>query len=253
MSCLVDRDLGVRVSALAARSILSRGPAPARGAHLVRGALPHGRAQQSLLSSADPGSVRPLASRGARRLPLRREGQPRDHALSPAEGLCGTGPAVPRARLAAGRQARPHSLPATAHPALRPGTAPRTSSRRFPRAAWVVEFRHPSWQTAETYDALGGAGVALCVPVGGRVQPDLVTTAGFSYLRMHTAAARAGPFPWKSCCPGHGAFAGSTVPARTATSTSTTIAGDTLPATPDSCSTSWAQTPEQNASAHRRE
>lgn len=59
---------------------------------------------------------------------------------------------------------------------------------------WVVEFRHPSWHTAEVYDLLGRAGVALCIPVGGRVQPDLVSTASFSYLRMHAGAGPGGGF-----------------------------------------------------------
>lgn len=50
---------------------------------------------------------------------------------------------------------------------------------------WTLEVRHPSWQVPEVYGMLGRRGVALCVPVGGRVQPDLVTTAPFTYLRMH--------------------------------------------------------------------
>ena len=59
---------------------------------------------------------------------------------------------------------------------------------------WVIEFRHPSWQTATVYDRLGRAGIALCIPVGGRVQPDLVTTAPFVYLRMHAGQAPEGAF-----------------------------------------------------------
>lgn len=70
------------------------------------------------------------------------------------------------------------------------------------RHRWVLEVRHPSWQTRAVYDALGRRGVALCVPVGGRVQPDLVTTAPFTYLRMHAGARSGGGFgeeqlrPW---------------------------------------------------------
>jgi uncharacterized protein YecE (DUF72 family) len=59
---------------------------------------------------------------------------------------------------------------------------------------WVVETRHPSWQTAEVWEALARRGVALCVPVGGRVEPDLVTTAPFSYLRLHAGREAAGRF-----------------------------------------------------------
>jgi uncharacterized protein YecE (DUF72 family) len=67
---------------------------------------------------------------------------------------------------------------------------------------WVLEVRHPSWQVPAVYEALGRRGVALCVPVGGRIQPDLVTTAPFTYIRFHAGAEAAGRFgdeqlePW---------------------------------------------------------
>jgi uncharacterized protein YecE (DUF72 family) len=59
---------------------------------------------------------------------------------------------------------------------------------------WTVEFRHPSWQQADVYNLLGRRGVALCVPVGGKVQPDLVTTAPLAYIRMHAGAGPGGGF-----------------------------------------------------------
>src|SRR5918996_976725 len=59
---------------------------------------------------------------------------------------------------------------------------------------WVVEFRHPSWHTPEAYGALAERGAALCIPVGGRVRPDLVTTAPFVYIRMHAGAGAGGGF-----------------------------------------------------------
>ena len=59
---------------------------------------------------------------------------------------------------------------------------------------WVIEFRHPSWHTAEVYEALGDREVALCIPVGGRVRPDLVTTAPFAYIRMHSGEGGGGGF-----------------------------------------------------------
>lgn len=59
---------------------------------------------------------------------------------------------------------------------------------------WVLETRHPSWQVPAVWQMLAGRGVALCVPVGGRVVPDLVTTAGFSYLRMHAGQGPGGGF-----------------------------------------------------------
>jgi uncharacterized protein YecE (DUF72 family) len=59
---------------------------------------------------------------------------------------------------------------------------------------WVVEFRHPSWHRAEAYAALGRHQAGLCIPVGGRVRPDLVTTAPFAYVRMHAGEAPGGGF-----------------------------------------------------------
>jgi uncharacterized protein YecE (DUF72 family) len=59
---------------------------------------------------------------------------------------------------------------------------------------WVVEFRHPSWHTGETYQLLAKAGVALCIPVGGRLEPDRITTAPFTYIRMHRGQEPAGGF-----------------------------------------------------------
>jgi len=64
----------------------------------------------------------------------------------------------------------------------------------LPPHRWVLEVRHPSWQTPDVYEALASRGVALCVPVGGALQPDLVTTAPFTYLRMHSGRERAGRF-----------------------------------------------------------
>ena len=59
---------------------------------------------------------------------------------------------------------------------------------------WVLEVRHPSWQVPSVYETLASRGVALCVPVGGAIQPDLVTTAGFTYVRMHAGADPGGGF-----------------------------------------------------------
>jgi len=63
-----------------------------------------------------------------------------------------------------------------------------------PDHRWTIEFRHPSWHRPDVYHRLGGRGVALCVPVGGPVRPDLVTTAPFAYVRMHAGAAPGGGF-----------------------------------------------------------
>jgi uncharacterized protein YecE (DUF72 family) len=63
-----------------------------------------------------------------------------------------------------------------------------------PDRRWVVEFRHPSWHTGETYTLLAERGVALCIPVGGGLEPDRITTAPFTYIRMHRGQEPAGGF-----------------------------------------------------------
>jgi uncharacterized protein YecE (DUF72 family) len=63
-----------------------------------------------------------------------------------------------------------------------------------PDGRWVVEFRHPSWHTGETYQLLAEHGVALCIPVGGGLEPDRITTAPFTYIRMHRGKEPAGGF-----------------------------------------------------------
>jgi uncharacterized protein YecE (DUF72 family) len=63
-----------------------------------------------------------------------------------------------------------------------------------PDRRWVMEFRHPSWHTGATYQALAERGVALCIPVGGGLEPDRITTAAFTYIRMHRGQEPAGGF-----------------------------------------------------------
>ncbi len=59
---------------------------------------------------------------------------------------------------------------------------------------WVLEFRHPSWHTTEVYQLLTSHEVALCIPVGGGLHPDRITTAPFTYIRMHRGHEPAGGF-----------------------------------------------------------
>jgi uncharacterized protein YecE (DUF72 family) len=59
---------------------------------------------------------------------------------------------------------------------------------------WVIEFRHPSWHTDEVYGVLARHQVALCIPVGGGLHPDRITTAPFTYIRMHRGQEPAGGF-----------------------------------------------------------
>ena len=59
---------------------------------------------------------------------------------------------------------------------------------------WVLEFRHPSWHTRNVYQLLTEHTVALCIPVGGGLHPDRVTTAPFTYFRMHRGQEPDGGF-----------------------------------------------------------
>lgn len=64
----------------------------------------------------------------------------------------------------------------------------------MPDQRWVLEFRHPSWHVPDVYRALAEHGVALCIPVGGGLHPDRITTAAFSYIRMHRGRETGGGF-----------------------------------------------------------
>jgi uncharacterized protein YecE (DUF72 family) len=46
----------------------------------------------------------------------------------------------------------------------------------------------------EVYQLLTDHGVALCIPVGGGLRPDRVTTAPFTYVRMHRGQEPKGGF-----------------------------------------------------------
>jgi uncharacterized protein YecE (DUF72 family) len=59
---------------------------------------------------------------------------------------------------------------------------------------WVMEFRHPSWHRSDVYQLLTSHAVALCIPVGGGLYPDRVTTAPFTYFRMHRGQEPDGGF-----------------------------------------------------------
>ncbi len=83
-------------------------------------------------------------------------------------------------------------LPPTFHADL--GTLRRFLGELPAHYRWVIEFRHPSWHTPEAYETLAAHQAALCIPVGGRVRPDLVTTAPFAYIRMHAGEGPGGGF-----------------------------------------------------------
>ena len=74
-------------------------------------------------------------------------------------------------------------------PRLREFLALLTPDRR-----WVVEFRHASWHAPEIYQLLAEHSIALCIPVGGGLHPDRITTAPFTYIRMHRGKEPEGGF-----------------------------------------------------------
>lgn len=59
---------------------------------------------------------------------------------------------------------------------------------------WVLEFRHASWHTVDVYRMLAEHQVALCIPVGGGLHPDRITTAPFTYIRFHRGQEPRGGF-----------------------------------------------------------
>jgi len=64
---------------------------------------------------------------------------------------------------------------------------------RFPGTRVAVEFRHPSWWTEETRQALERHGAALCwADRAGHPVTPLWRTADWGYLRFHEGAAQ----PW---------------------------------------------------------
>ncbi len=48
----------------------------------------------------------------------------------------------------------------------------------------AVEFRHPSWLDAETYDVLRSKNIALCVADSEKMSTPLEVTADYAYLRL---------------------------------------------------------------------
>jgi uncharacterized protein YecE (DUF72 family) len=62
---------------------------------------------------------------------------------------------------------------------------------------WVIEFRHTSWHRREVYQVLTNHAVALCIPVGGGLHPHRITTAPFTYIRMHRGQESGGGFTRK--------------------------------------------------------
>jgi uncharacterized protein YecE (DUF72 family) len=63
-----------------------------------------------------------------------------------------------------------------------------------PERRWVLEFRHASWHTVEVYQRLADHQVALCIPIGGGLHPDRITTAPFTYIRFHRGQEPRGGF-----------------------------------------------------------
>jgi uncharacterized protein YecE (DUF72 family) len=48
-----------------------------------------------------------------------------------------------------------------------------------------VEFRHPSWDTDETFSILSRHGAACCITSGAELSSALRSTARLAYMRLH--------------------------------------------------------------------
>jgi len=55
---------------------------------------------------------------------------------------------------------------------------------------WAVEFRHPSWLRAETYEILGKHNVAYTIVDEPLLPPEVQVTADFAYIRWHGHGSR---------------------------------------------------------------
>jgi uncharacterized protein YecE (DUF72 family) len=53
-----------------------------------------------------------------------------------------------------------------------------------PGSRAAFEFRHESWHDAEVFDALAGAGVALCVADSEKLHAPVEVTADYGYFRL---------------------------------------------------------------------
>lgn len=119
-----------------------------------------------------------LAPDNAARFRDRREGKPVPDASQAAARSPGADRTAVRAGRGAWHLARPNPLPTAAWLVARPWSAGRVlrdaapplagvewSPRppRMKRLTHVIEFRHPSWYVADTFQALADAGVALCL------------------------------------------------------------------------------------------
>src|ERR1700675_2076109 len=55
---------------------------------------------------------------------------------------------------------------------------------RPPAFAFAFEVRHPSWYTEETYAILRRHGTALCLAETDKLEPPVLVTAPFAYVRL---------------------------------------------------------------------
>ena len=140
-------------------------------------------------------------------------------------------------------QARPHPLPASAYLPLPTSSVLRGFLDELPAGhRWVVEFRHPSWHTAEVYDTLARLRRRPVHP-GRRARSSRPGDHGLLRLHPHARGGRPrrGIYPEAArvvggTAPGPGQ--GGQGPLRLLQQRSRAV---TPPATPVLCSTSWAR------------
>ncbi len=64
-----------------------------------------------------------------------------------------------------------------------------------PKPPWVIEFRHPGWLVNSVLRLLDRHGVGFCVPVGGRLEAEVIAATGpVGYVRFHRGRGTDGNF-----------------------------------------------------------
>ena len=155
---------------------------------VLRRAPADGRDQQHLLPDAQDRGARELGAHDARDVPLRHQGVAPHHAHGAAQGgqRRRFGRRISTEPRRARRQARPGAVPAAAVPEEGPAAAarlPRAAARRTiaPRSSSATT----RWFADDVYDALKGAGAALCLSEReDNAPPPLVETAPWGYVRL---------------------------------------------------------------------
>ena len=189
-----DRHLGVRLPALAEGGLLPRRPSRAPRARLVRGAISHRRAQQSLLSDCPS---RPRWSGGGTRCRRRSCSRSKPAVSSPTHsGLRDSGPALAELEARAallGEKRGPVAVPASAH--LSPRPSPTRQLRRAARSGPAVGDGIPPSELAST-GGLRRPRATRRGPLHSDRWPGVSRSRGHRPVRLPAVSRRPWPGRW---------------------------------------------------------